>query len=314
MSDLELVMTEQGQAFAPDASSRHILTQYKNPFGFSLQVVKSGEDITLAAQGTDVAEVGRRFCVRISSTDVVTIALQQLKLPQVDAVGGVSTGNVADLILTFENQTLQSLNNGAFEAFFAVVTDTQGIEFDLKGAADVVARTTIGDVPISDIAFDVTTSLKGINAFNKAATLSNVSITGSGHDDHGAYVKSPLTTSLENPSNISLQTINVALPVYYKEVLLGRAVLDNLDLVPGENTVPTEFHYQPNDANDTTAQAFLTEFLQTGDDIPLTIKGDGDSSPFASLVPALEGVEISTSLKGKQVLLPAFRPVLTSSM
>ncbi|RDX40651.1 hypothetical protein OH76DRAFT_1365915 [Lentinus brumalis] len=280
MSDLELVMTEQGQAFAPDASSRHILTQYKNPFGFSLQVVKSGEDITLAAQGTDVAE---------------------LKLPQVDAVGGVSTGNVADLILTFENQTLQSLNNDAFETFFAVVTDTQGIEFDLKGAADVVARTTIGDVPISDIAFDVTTSLKGINAFNKAATLSNVSITGSGHDDHGAYVKSPLTTSLENPSNISLQTINVALPVYYKEVLLGRAVIDNLDLVPGENTVPTEFHYQPNDANDTTAQAFLTEFLQTSDDISLTIKGDGDSSPFASLVPALEGVEISTSLKGLNV-------------
>ncbi|RPD70056.1 hypothetical protein L226DRAFT_261105 [Lentinus tigrinus ALCF2SS1-7] len=280
MSDLELVMTEQSQAFAPDASSKHIFTQYKNPFGFSLQVVKSGEDITLAAQGTDVA---------------------QLKLPQVDAVGGVSTGNVADLVLSFEHQTLQSVNNGAFAVFFAAVTDTSGIEFDLKGSADVVARTTIGDVPISAIPFDVTTSLKGINSFNKEASLSNVSITGSGHDDHGAYIKSPLTTTLQNPSNISLQTVDVALPVYYKDVMLGRAVIDPLNLVPGENTMPTEFHYQPNDANDTTAQAFLTEFLQTGDGIALTIKGDGDSSPFASLVPALEGVGISTSLKGLNV-------------
>ncbi|RPD52194.1 hypothetical protein L227DRAFT_623401, partial [Lentinus tigrinus ALCF2SS1-6] len=278
MSDLELVMTEQSQVFAPDASSKHILTQYKNPFGFSLQVVKSGEHITLAAQGTDVA---------------------QLKLPQVDAVGGVSTGNVADLVLSFEHQTLQSVNNGAFAVFFAAVTDTSGIEFDLKGSADVVARTTIGDVPISAIPFDVTTSLKGINSFNKEASLSNVSITGSGHDDHGAYIKSPLTTTLQNPSNISLQTVDVALPVYYKDVMLGRAVIDPLNLAPGENTMPTEFHYQPNDANDTTAQAFLTEFLQTGDGIALTIKGDGDSSPFASLVPALEGVGISTSLKGE---------------
>ncbi|RPD52770.1 hypothetical protein L227DRAFT_646291 [Lentinus tigrinus ALCF2SS1-6] len=280
MSDLELVMTEQSQAFAPDASSKHILTQYKNPFGFSLQVVKSGEDITLAAQGTDVA---------------------QLKLPQVDAVGGVSTGNVAHLVLSFEHQTLQSVNNGAFAVFFAAVTDTSGIEFDLKGSADVVARTAIGDVPISAIAFDVTTSLKGINSFNKEASLSNVSITGSGHDGHGAYIKSPLTTTLQNPSNISFQTVNVALPVYYKDVMLGRAVIDPLNLVPGENTMPTEFHYQPNEANDTTAQAFLADFLQTGDDIALTIKGDGDSSPFASLVPALEGVGISTSLKGLNV-------------
>ena len=80
--------------------------------------------------------------------------------------------------------------------------------------------------------------------------------------------------------------------------MLGRAVIDTLDLAPGENTIATEFHYAPSDANDTTAQAFLTEFLQTDDDIALTIKGDSDSSPFASLQPALEGVELSTSLKG----------------
>ncbi|KAI0660249.1 hypothetical protein C8Q70DRAFT_914138 [Cubamyces menziesii] len=280
MSDLELVMTEQGEAFAPLASSQHVLAEYKNPFGFSLQVIEGAEDITLAAGGTDIAE---------------------LKLPKAAQDGGVSTGNVAPLLITFQNQTLQSKNNGAFSQFFAAVTDTSGIEFELKGTADVVARTTIGDVPISGIPFNVTTSLKGINQFDKSAALSNVSITGSGSDSHGPYIKSPLTTTLENPSNVSLQSVDVSFPVIYKGVMLGRAVIDTLDLAPGENTIATEFHYAPADANDTTAQAFLTEFLQTDDDIALTIKGDSDSSPFASLQPALEGVELSTSLKGLNV-------------
>lgn len=78
--------------------------------------------------------------------------------------------------------------------------------------------------------------------------------------------------------------------------------------------------YFPANANDTTAevcqntmlslalltfeQSFLTDFLQTGDDLPLTIKGDSGSSPFASLQPALEGVSISTSVKGQ----PLFHP------
>lgn len=314
MSDLELVMTEQDQAFAPGASSQHVLAQYKNPFGFSLQVIEGAEDITLATGGTDVAEV------KESGLHIYLLALntiRQLKLPQSAQEGGVSTGNVAPLIITFQNQTLQSKNDGAFSHFFAAVTDTSGVDFELKGTADVVARTTIGDVPISGIPFNVSTSLKGtlfsarfictsinapyssgINAFDKTASLANVSITGSGSDSHGAFVKAPLTTTLENPSNISLQSVDVSFPVTFKGVILGRAAIDTLDLVPGENTIATEFHYAPADANDTVAQSFLTEFLQTDDSIPLTIQGDSDSSPFASLQPGLEGVELMTSLKG----------------
>jgi len=46
-------------------------------------------------------------------------------------------------------------------------------------------------------------------------------------------------------------------------------------------------------------QGFLTSFLQTGDNIPLTIQGDSASTPFASLQPALEGVTLTTSVTGK---------------
>ncbi|KAA1471743.1 hypothetical protein DENSPDRAFT_133322 [Dentipellis sp. KUC8613] len=280
LSDLEVVMLTGDEAFAPLASSQNTMAEYKNPFGFSLQVVKAAEDITLAAQGTDIAA---------------------LKLPTSDTVGGVSTGNVAPLQITFENQTLQSLNNGAFAAFFAAVTDTQGIDFELKGTADVVARTTIGDVPISGIPFNVTTELKGINGFGGTADLSNVSVSGSGGNGGNEYIKAPLTTKLQNPSNISLTTNDIALPVYYKGVMLGRAAIDSLDLVPGENTVQTEFHYEPADANDTVAQGFLSDFLQTGDALALDIKGDGSSSPYGSLGPALSGIHLTTSLQALNV-------------
>jgi hypothetical protein len=39
------------------ASSQHTLATYKNPFGFSLQVVQAAEDIILGAGGQDAAEV-----------------------------------------------------------------------------------------------------------------------------------------------------------------------------------------------------------------------------------------------------------------
>ena len=58
------------------------------------------------------------------------------------------------------------------------------------------------------------------------------------------------------------------------------------------------FHYEPANANDTTAQSFLTEFLTTGDALDLTITGDSNSSPFAPLDEALEGIKIETSLTG----------------
>ena len=50
-------MTSQDEAFAPRASSKNTLATYKNPFGFSLQVIESGENITIAFNGVDAAQV-----------------------------------------------------------------------------------------------------------------------------------------------------------------------------------------------------------------------------------------------------------------
>ena len=68
--------------------------------------------------------------------------------------------------------------------------------------------------------------------------------------------------------------------------------------MPGTNNVPTVFEYYPNDPNDTVAQGFLTSFLQSTASLPLTVKGDSQSSPYGSLGPALEGVTLQASVNG----------------
>lgn len=127
----------------------------------------------------------------------------------------------------------------------AAIADTQDIEFELKGSVNVVARTTIGDVPISNISFNVTSALKGkfpifwtflslfmaatyagINSFGHTAGLGNVSITGSGGSGGNQYINAGLTTTLQNPSKISLQTNDLSLAVFYKDVKIGRAVIN----------------------------------------------------------------------------------------
>lgn len=85
----------------------------------------------------------------------------QLNLPSSNTVGGISTGNLASLPISFHNVPLVSLNDAAFEAMFAEVTDKSSATFDLSGTADVTAKTSIGDVPISGIPFDVSSTLQG---------------------------------------------------------------------------------------------------------------------------------------------------------
>lgn len=69
LNDLEVQLTEDSQTWAPPTGSNYTLAKYKNPFGFSLQVVKSGQIITLGSGGHDLAEVSFSYtilCMRVT--------------------------------------------------------------------------------------------------------------------------------------------------------------------------------------------------------------------------------------------------------
>jgi len=75
--------------------------------------------------------------------------------------GGVSTGNVADLVIAFKDAPLKALNPTAFATLFAGVTLRPSVDVEIQGKADVIVRTPIGDIAISGIALDVQSQLTG---------------------------------------------------------------------------------------------------------------------------------------------------------
>ena len=66
----------------------------------------------------------------------------------------------------------------------------------------------------------------GINAFGGSAGLSNFTVQGSGGNGGSEYIVTPLTTVLQNPSNVSLDTVGISLPVTYQNVVIGRAAIN----------------------------------------------------------------------------------------
>lgn len=56
---------------------------------------------------------------------------------------------------------MTALNDDAFDAVLAEVTLTASVSLELSGTTNVTAKTSIGDVPISGIPFNVTSSLAG---------------------------------------------------------------------------------------------------------------------------------------------------------
>lgn len=54
----------------------------------------------------------------------------------------------------------------------------------------------------------------------------------------------------------------------------------------------------PSDANDTVAQGFLSDFLLTGQDLPVTIHGDEASTPYGSLAVAMSHLVIASKITG----------------
>lgn len=72
----------------------------------------------------------------------------------------------------------------------------------------------------------ILTSYLGINAFGHVAALKDVVVAGSGGNGGNEYIVAPLKTTLNNPSNVTLHSVDVALPVYYNNVMIGRAAID----------------------------------------------------------------------------------------
>lgn len=287
LSDLTVFVNgNPADSYTVPSSSNSTIATFANPFTFGLQPIQASPHINLSYSGGNTA---------------------YLDLPLANVQAGTSRGpqDFQALQLMWRRQDIVAVDRPNFQAFFAQLTDTPRGTFDLRGGTDVVARTVIGNIPIGGIPFNVTTSLAGINSFNGVTTLSDVTVSSG----TAAFLWVPLKVTLENPSNLTVFTNEVFLPVLFSGVVVGRAEIPVLGLIPGSNLVQSYFYYAPANANDTTAQQLLNRYVQPSlsdgtsrQDAPLVIDGtqgpQTNLTPYDSLRPALAGVRLTTTLEG----------------
>jgi hypothetical protein len=288
LSDLTVTVENTADPYSIPASNKYTVASFSNPLNFHLHPLSVTPLITLTYLDVDTA---------------------QINLPRTDVRAGTSTGpnDRQNITFGFNNVDITSLNDGSFQAFFAKLADTKGANFGLKGSTSVVAETPIGNPTITGIPFNVMTSLVGINSFNGKAPLSDLTV----NDPTKGYLGIHLNAALFNPSNITLFTTQVSLPVYYDKynVYIGRATIPALNLHPGPNTVATLFELMI-PGNSSQVQEVLQLYLQSKDlatsgdanTVDISIKGVPDAnpplSPYPALDDALAGISLSTSFQG----------------
>lgn len=132
----------------------------------------------------------------------------------------VSTGQPAGAVISFVDCPLQSLNNALYNDVLAALVDTTSATVGLHGAANVIADTKIGMIPINGIPFAVQTTIQGIDSFTgHAQVVDPLKAVGSGGDgvnsftlNFGADVSSasPLWDGVRNGADVSRSSISIS--------------------------------------------------------------------------------------------------------
>ena len=264
------------------------MATYANPLHFTLTPLKASLDAEMIYQNAVAA--------------TLTLSMR-------NARAGTSHGpnDHQPLIVSWKSVPLIAQDRSAFMALIAKLLDTPRASFGISGTAGLVGKMVIGNIPIHGIPFNVTTSMAGFNSFTGKATLKRLDVkkgTPQYLDNTGMLV-------LTNPSNITVHTTGISLPSFYKNTYVGRSIMNNKIIVPGDNLFDTIVRFQPDGHNNSVALEMLTRYAQPQEghgavsipyQTPVVIKGtpnaDPPLTPFASLIPGMEKTYVESSVPG----------------
>ncbi|KAG0231208.1 hypothetical protein BGW41_002236 [Actinomortierella wolfii] len=259
----------QGDAYAPITSSDNIEATYKMPFTFPLNVSAVGQNIALQLpQGEDVAH---------------------LSFP----IGPAATIGPNTLRTGYSNQPLKVVDSAheKFAQFNYILTTSPGIGFFLAGTADTVADTAAGAVTIPGVPVSVGTQLAGMNLNAGGANITDIKVVGGTPQ----YLEINQVVGLKNPSGITVKMGQVSFNVKTHGIPIGKAVVNDMVLVPGDNALPAVFRLQP--PNEQFRDQFLSGFV-AGASFTLDIEGAADSTSIEPLRLAMAGVKMSAGIAG----------------
>ncbi|KAF9582661.1 hypothetical protein BGW38_010920 [Lunasporangiospora selenospora] len=258
-----------GNPYSIMTSSDNIEASFKIPFSFPLSITQVAEDMNIQLpQGSNVAS---------------------LKIP----LGAAQTISPGILKTAYKDVAL-NVNDDAherFNAFSKILTTGPGVQFFLAGTADTVADTAAGQVKIPGISVNVASTLAGMNLNAGGAQITGISIAGGTSE----YLLIKQNVVLKNPSGLTVKVGKVTFDIAFQGVLMGKAVVSDMVLVPGDNTLPAEFHLAPSSPD--VRDKFLSGYV-AGAQFQLDISGGPDATDIASLKDAMQSVKLSTGITG----------------
>lgn len=294
VKDFKAVVLDKSDSYNVLASSSSTVATYSNPFGFHLLPLEAAPTLTFIYNGVRA----------------LSIALPNSKVQSATSSG---PNDREPLGLSFENIPLHALDKSAFRALFAALADTPSATFGVQGTTSLVAQLAIGAPMIRNVPINVSTTLQGIDSLQRKASVVDANAKYATPD----YVAFEVIAQVTNPSNLTFITSDVSVPVRYNSsktgnnVVVGRGLLENLNIVPGINNLKTIFQLQVINNNTDQGQV-IPDYIQPADNltehngmiIPFAFDGGGDPnitpslSPYESINEALAGLSVFSSLQG----------------
>ncbi|KAI8054134.1 hypothetical protein BDF22DRAFT_457578 [Syncephalis plumigaleata] len=245
-------------AWAPVTSAPNVVAGFKMPFGFPLEMKQVEQDITAYDNG---------------------VAMATMKVPMSKASGTSASGQIVTAISNIPMEVISS-QHARFSQFVHDLTLGTGKSMTMRGTVSSIAGTAIGDVRIDGIKLDQRISIQGLQGLKTAPVVaSNVRLVGGTPQALEIRMDSTMT----NPSDLSMSIGDLTLEIYSSGEKLGNAIIRDVHLKPGVNTLDTAFYFAPETAAARQVGKQALENFTKGTDFDISIAGFSGSTSIASL-------------------------------
>ncbi|KAL1922675.1 uncharacterized protein VTP21DRAFT_10214 [Calcarisporiella thermophila] len=259
------------EPYVPTTSTDAIKAIVTVPFGFTIDISKVRQNITVSKDNIPLATINSDWGNAHNDTNIKRVVIS---LPESDFK--VLSGKEQD-----------------FTDFVTELTLEDEAVVNLAGNATGIAKTPIGEVTLRDLPFNSNITLYGLQGLKnpppKVNGLDVVAGTKKG-------LKLKIDTDLENPSNLEIAMgSDVRMEMVYEGKDLSEVVLPDLTLQIGKTKVKAESIFDPKASSE--GMKLLESFLM-GEDNKISIKGTKHATDVEPLNPGLEQIKVGTKLPG----------------
>jgi hypothetical protein len=171
--------------WSPITNSKTVQAQLVLPFGFSVSIGGIQNSFNLTRQEGVVG--GLDIPLDASTSDI-------------KVYGEKNTSGPVDIIIT--DTRLATPDRPVFADFNVNITSHAEVDFRIIGHSRSIANTSIGQLTLDPIKFNVTSSLKGLQGLNGLTSIESVDVRGGTEEG----ITLGINVAIYNPSNLFLQT------------------------------------------------------------------------------------------------------------